>query len=216
MPENLTTFAPNRMPLTSFFDVEFIEIAKNNLQALVLGASGANFTSDLSVSEGHKHEVDADRIRWRQLASFPLLNNGSPTFPPFGTAPDEVVDSVLINDITDIELAVLCLFVSAADAAVLVPRVKLSNDNSATTDCSITLNFYEADCTTFVATTTITVSTATARNRVWVDGTTVDCSAAAVDVDLPSRLPLVVFVSAALVADVEDVALHEIAFGVTP
>lgn len=216
LPENLTTFAPNRMPLTGYFDAEILEVAKNNLQALVAGAIGDNLTADLTVTEGHKHDNDAHRLLWRQLASFPLLNNCSPTFPPFGTAPDEVFDSVAIDDNSDLDLAVLCLLVTAADAAVLIPRVKVSNDNSATTDCNITLSFYETDCTTLVATQTITISTATARDRVWVDGSAIDCSGGAADVDLPSHVPLVVFVTGALDADTEDVALHEIAFGVTP
>jgi len=213
MPENLTTFAPNRLPLTDYLSVETHEIVKHNAQALFLGATDGALTTDETISAGHKHASGATRLAWKQLHTFQLFNSEGAVV---GTAPEECFDACLISSTSSVELAGLHLFISAADAAILIPRVRVSNDNSATTTCTITLDFYEPDGTTLVLSTTIVFTTATLRDRVWIDGAAIDVDAGAVDVDHADRIPLLCFVSGVLAADTEDVAVHEIAFGVTP
>lgn len=216
LPVNLTTFAPNRLGATSFFASEILEVAKNNAEALVLGATGANLTVDLTVTAGHTHEGADTRLAWRQIATHPFVNNGAATI---GSAPDECVDAMIVDGTATVELASIRLWLTATEAADVIPRVRASNDNSATTNCTLTFDFYDlSDLTTPVLSYNLVFSTATLRDRAWVDGVTQDLIAAGVaaDADVSTRYPCICLVSAALTADIEDVAIHEISFGVTP
>lgn len=213
----LTTWAPNRLPPTSFFDLGILEVSANNNKSLVLGATSDLFTSDLTVTAGHLHTSADTRLKWRQIATFPMVNNGN-TFPPsVGSAPDECIDSWIVTDAGAVrEKCILRLFLNAYELGDLIPRVRVSNDNSATTNCNIKFDFYELDLTTLIATYTLTFSTATLRDRDWVDGVTQDLTGATVDADVAGWYPLIVVISASLDAATEPVAVHEIAFGVNP
>ena len=212
LPETLTTFAANRHGPLQFLSSELLEVAKNNAQALALGATGANMTADLTVSAGHTHESADTRLSWRQICTHPLHNNEANSI---GAAPDECYDAVLIDSTTPINLASVRLWLSAVEAGDVIPRLRASNDNSATTDCTVTFTFYDLSFSV-IATYNLVFSTATLRDRVWVDGVTQDLSAAPVDVDVATRQPVIVYVSGALTAATENVAIHEISFGVTP
>lgn len=212
---DLTTFADNRSPVGGFFESEIMEVCRDNAAAIVLGATGAAHTADLAVSAGHKHDSTDTRLAWKQIATH-LLGPSSASVGAFGTAPDETVDAVIIDSATTADFAVLRLWLTATEVADVIPRVRVSNDNSATTNCNIYFDFYESDGTTAIASYTLTFSTATARDRVWVNGVTQDLSAATADADVSTRYPVLVFVSADLDAATEPVALHEISFGVTP
>ncbi len=214
MSEALTTHAPNRMPATSFFNSDILEVCKNNTQAQVLGLTGVAFTTNLTVTEGHTHDTADNRIKWKQLYSFPLLNNGAGS--SVGVAPNECNDALLINQTSFTLVAICRLFVSSIDATQIIPRFKVSNDNSAVTTCRITIDFYENNMTTLIGTQTNTFSTVAARNRVWLDGIAIDLSAAAADPTWPTRYPIICVVTAKVDALTELVALHEVAFGVTP
>jgi len=215
--EALTTWAPNRLPPTSFFDLGILEVSANNNKSIVLGATAALFTADLTVSAGHNHVSSTTRIKWRQIASFPMLNNADAFPPAVGSAPNEAFDSWIVNAAGPVrEKCTLRLFLNAYELTDLIPRVRASNDNSATTNCNIQFDFYQLDLTTLVATYTLTFSTATLRDRAWVDGVTQDLTGAAQDATIAGWYPLVVVISANLDAATEPVAIHEIAFGVTP
>jgi len=215
MPENLTTFAPNRLPLTGYLDVETHEVCKHNAQALYLGATGDTLAADETISAGHKHEDAATRLTWRQIATFPLHNDGASSV---GTAPDECYDAVIIDNAVNVNMATCRLWLTAAELVDVIPRVRVSNDNSATTNCTVTFDFYlTTDFTAAVLSYALVFSTATLRNRVWVDGVTQDLTGLLdPDPDVATRYPVVCFVRGALAADVEDVAVHEVSFGVTP
>jgi len=213
MSEPLTTYAPNHLALTSFYESGILEVSKYNTQALYLGLTGLNFTTDETITVGHKHDDEDSRLSWHQVATFPLLNQGAPTII---AAPDEAYDAVQIDTTGFVVLAVLRLFVSPIEASQIVPRIKVSNDNSAIVNCTIKMDFYELDFSTLLLTQSVVFSTLSARNRVWIDNLAVDLSAASPDVDWPEKLPIVCVVSGKLAAATEFVALHEVAFGVTP
>lgn len=213
IPVSLTTLAPNRIPTTGFLDSELLEVCKLNAQALVLGATGVNHSADLTVSAGHTHNTPSTRLAWRQIASHLFVNNEGFTV---GAAPAECYDATLVSLASTIEIAALRLWVNALELADIIPRVRVSNDNSATATCEINFDFYEADGLTLLRNYTISFDTSTARSREWIDGVSQDLSGATADTDVPTRYPLLVFVSAQLDAAIESVALHEIAFGVTP
>lgn len=210
--EKLTTWPPNKLPATAFLDSEVLRVAKQNTQAIVLGATGFQLTTDLTVTEGHKHETSTTRLSWRQIATHVLLNHGADSI---GAAPDECWDAVLIDGTSPIELASIRLWLTEAEASDLIPRVRVSNDNSAIADCTLTFDFYDLDLVLFT-TYDLTFSTATLRNREWVDGVAQDFSAASADAVVTTRYPLICLVSGYLDTAVEFVAIHEIAFGVTP
>lgn len=214
--EALTTWAPNRLPPTAFFDLGIFEIAANNNKSIVLGATAALFTADLTVTVGHNHRTDDTRLKWRQIATFPMVNNGD-TFPPsVGSAPDECIDSWIVsNSGTVREKCTLRLFLNAYELTDLIPRVRVSNDNSATTNCNVRFEFFDVDMVSLTA-YTLTFSTATLRDRVWVDGVTQDLTGANEDADVAGWYSVIVLVSASLDAATENVAIHEIAFGVNP
>lgn len=214
MSEALTTHAPNRLPLTSFFSNDILEVSKYNTQALFLGLTGTSFTTDETITGGHVHDDADSRLKWKQLYSYPLSNNGAGSI---GAAPSEAWDALLIDQTSFTRVLACRLFVSLTDAAIIVPRVKVSNDNSAVTTCRLRFEFFEpTDLTTAVVTLNATFSTVTARTRLWIDLTAQDLSALTPDPDWPQRLPIVCLVSAKVDAATEFVALHEIAFGVTP
>ena len=214
MPENLTTFAPNRLPLTGYLDVETHEVCKHNAQAIYLGATGDTLAADETISAGHKHEDATTRLAWRQIATFVMLHNGG---FGIGTAPDEWVDSVMVDSASSINLAGLRLWLTPAELVDVIPRLRVSNDNSATTNCTVTFDFYDpTDLTTVVLSYALVFSTATLRDRVWVNGVTQDLTGLGADPDVSTRYPTVCLVRGILAAATESVAIHEISFGVTP
>lgn len=214
MSESLTTHAPNRLPSTSFFNNDILEVCKNNTQASFLGLTGTNFTADEVVTLGHTHDTADNRITWKLLYSFPLCNNGAG--PSVGGAGNECNDALLINHTSFTLVAICRLFLSSIDASQIESHFKVSNDNSAITTCRVRFDYYETDMTTLIATQTATFSTITANNRQWLDNLAVDLSAGAVDPTWPQRIPVICMVFAKMDALTELVALHEIAFGVTP
>jgi len=214
MPENLTTFAPNRLPLTGYLDVETHEVCKHNAQALFLGATGDTLAADETISAGHKHEDATTRLAWRQICTHLLHNSGASAI---GVAPEECYDAVIIDGTSSIELASVRLWLTAAELVDVIPRLRVSNDNSATTNCTVTFAFYEpGDLTTPVLSYNLVFSTATLRTRAWVNGVTQDLTGAGADSDVSTRYPVICLVTGVLAADTEDVAIHEISFGVTP
>lgn len=214
-PESLVTFASNRNPVGGFFESEILDICRGNAAALVLGATAANHTTDLTVTAGHRHDSADSRLAWRQIATH-IMGPTDSGYGSFGASPDETVDSVVISSATTADVAVLRLWLTATEVADVIPRVRVSNDNSATTNCNLYFDFYEADGATSLGSYTLTFSTATLRDRAWVNGATQDLSVATVDADVSTRYPVLVVVSADLDAATEPVALHEISFGVTP
>lgn len=211
--EYLTTFPPNWLPLTGFFDASIFEVARNNLGALVLGATGDKHTADLSVSAGHKHDGLYSRLRWRQIASFPFVNNGQ-AVASVGAAPDECYDALVLNSATTVVLAQCRFWVSAIDAPRFVPRVRISNDNSVTVTVTLTLEYYRPSDMTLLGSQTITFDTSVVRNRQWVDGTVIGATIGGADPDVASRYIHLVRLSGIQSAATEAVAIHELAFGV--
>lgn len=214
MPENLTTFAPNRLPLTGYLDVETHEVCKHNAQALYLGATGDTLAADETISAGHTHEDTATRLAWKQIATFPLHNQQATAV---GTAPDERYDAAIVSSASAVPLAWVRLWLTAAELVDVIPRLRVSNDNSATTNCTVAFTFYDpTDLTTPIVSYNLVFSTATSRDWGWVDGVTQDLTGMGADPDVPTRYPVLCYVTGVLAADIEDVAIHEINFGVTP
>jgi hypothetical protein len=211
--EHVTTFPPNWLPLTGFFDAGIFEVCRNNLGALVLGATGDKHTADLTVSAGHKHDGLYSRLRWRQIASFPFVNNGQ-AVASVGAAPDECYDALVLNSATTQVLAQCRFWGARIDVERIIPRLRVSNDNSATNTVTLTLDFYEPDLSTLVASMTIVFDTSVVRARQWIDGAVVDLTAASADADVSDRRPLIVRLSGIQSAATEPVAIHELAFGV--
>ncbi len=214
MPENLTTLAPNRLPLTGYLDVDTHEVCKHNAQALFLGATGDTLAADETITEGHKHEDATTRIAWRQICTHLLHNNWG---GGIGTSPDECQDAALIDAATALQLGWVRLWLTAAELEDVIPRLRVSNDNSATTNCTVAFVFYDpTDLTTPIVSYNLVFSTATLRNRAWVNGVTQDLTGAGADPDVATRYPIVCHVTGTLAAATEPVAIHEISFGVTP
>src|SRR5436190_6592129 len=126
--EQLTTLAPNRMPSTGFFDAEYLELEGNNARALVLGLTGVDFTTNLSVTAGHKHDDSDSRITWKQIWTFLLSNGGAGA--AVGAAPSECYDAALIQETSFIKIARGRVFLAPIEASQILPRIRVSNDNS--------------------------------------------------------------------------------------
>ena len=208
--EKLTTYAANALPLTSFFDQNVLERCKNNAQALVLGATGAALTTDLTVSAGHKHDTSAGKIIWRQICAYPFFNNGAASI---GAAPDECYDALKINATSETDYARLRLWLTAGQAATLTARVRVSHANHADT-CTVKLYLYTL-AGTGSTTKSKAISQASVRAREWVDFAAVDVSAYTVDATWGARIPLLVLLTGIVTTGANAVALHEIAFGFT-
>lgn len=208
--DNLTTFAPNALPLTGYFDASIIERARDNAAALVLGATGAKHTGDLVGTEGHTHDSIYSRCAWKQIATFLFVNFAASSI---GSSPDECQDALLINTASD-NLARGRFWCSKVDAARLIPRFRISNGNAINVSVSLIFDFYEPSTMNLISSNSLVLSTATTRNRVWVEAPPVDLSAAAADPTIASRIPVIVHLIGALTPATEFVALHEFELGV--
>ena len=210
--EYLTTFAPNTLPLTSFFSSNLFEIARNNAAAAVLALTAAKHTADLAVSEGHLHDGLYSRLAWRQIAQWSFASIDGATI---GTAPDECYDAMRLSSASDVRMLWSRFWASPVDMARVIPRVRVSNDNSATNTTTLTLEFYESsDLMTVFASRVISFSTATARNRQWLEGAPIDLSGGPTDGDQGRRILFLVSVVGVQGAANEPVALHEVQLGV--
>lgn len=208
--EALTTFPPNALPLTGFYDSSIPEVAKNNAQALVLGATGLPLTADLTVTEGHKHETEAGLLGWRQLGSLLFEARAAYTI---GSAPDECYDALLIDQSAETKLGIARLWLTLLDAAEVAPRVRLTHA-AAVGSLILTVRYYSL-AGTLLLSTSETLDTSTARTREWVDLAGVDLSGSTVDATFSGRIPLIVKVYGSKLGSV-SVALHEIAWGGAP
>lgn len=217
--EWLTTHAPNTLSLTSFFSGNLFQIARDNIAAIVLALTAARHTADLAVTAGHKHDAILTRIMWKQLATFHFHDAGDNAaagsgLSPVGTPPNECIDAIVLSSAAAQALAYCRFWAQPVDSARIIPRIRVSNDNSATTDCTITLSFYDRDMN-FVSFRAITFSTDTLRNRVWIEMDAINLSGLGIaDPDQATRQHFIVKVTGQLAADTEDVALHELQLGV--
>lgn len=211
--EYLSTFAPNTLGLTSFLSSGLIKTIRDNLAAIVLGATGAKHTADLTVSAGHKHDGVLTRLsRWRQIASWQFSNQAGSVV---GSSPDECYDAFAFTSTSSVTKAHGRFWAQSIDAARIIPRIKVSHGNGTTLTCQVTVAFYRPDTMASLATQNITVTTEGVRNRQWMSGVAVDLSAAPADSDQSGRIPIVWRISGRLVASsAEPVAVHELQMGV--
>ncbi len=208
----LITFAANRLPLTGFFDSSVAETYQQNALALVLGATGVPHTGDLTINAGHKHDTVAGRIKWRQLHSYLFHNEGGIAVL---TEPELCRDATPILSVVSRDLGLCRVWCSLVDAVTLVPRIRVSNANALTVTCTVTISYCRADTMAVIASQTIVFTTATARNRQWIEGAPINIyDASLVDVDFASRVHPAVTIEGVLSAATEFVALHEIVWGV--
>jgi hypothetical protein len=212
MPELLSTFPPNALTLTDYFSSSVLEVMKHNAQALVLGATGLDFTVDLVITEGHKHDAIESRLSWRQLQTYLFVNNVGGVV---GASPDECLDALAVAETAETDLARVRLWVPTLEAPGIIPRVRVSCEANPGETGTLTLYFLELDGSS-ITSTTILVPQDTALDRAWVDGSPVDLSGLTVDVDFPARIPALVRVTGAVSDTSTPLALHELAFGVTP
>lgn len=211
--EALTTFAPNKVRLTSFHDSHLHEIAKENTQALYLGATGSSLYEDETITSGHTHcEGPESALLWRQVANFKLTNLSAGTI---GASPDEAFDAALVESAIETDLAQGELWLTELQAASLIPRIQVSTDASLTDTARLCLRYYQTDGT-LIATQSpaISVSTSHLLVREWAEGTAIDLRDAEVDDDFPTRRALLVKLSTFLDGGLEPIAVHELSFGV--
>lgn len=211
--ESITTFAPNQLPLTGFFDSSILEIAKLNAQALVKGASAESLTSDLTVTEGHRHEGTHEAVlRWRQIVSMLFVNHGA---APILDAPDQANDALMITEIVETDFAMGFAWLSSEEAASIIPRVRVSTDGTATVTAWIALRFYTLAGTLFKTIwPAFIVSTDTLQDRVWYEGDPIDLRDATADATVTERYPVLVKISGILSSADAALALHELSLGV--
>ncbi len=211
--ELLTTFPPNTLALTGFFDSTIPEIAKHNAQALVKGASADSLTADQSVTAGHKHEGTHEAVlRWRQLASYIFATNSQYPTIPAETYP---VDAIALYSATEQKLAMGVLWIGEEEAASVVPRVRVSFDNDVSCNAYLLLRYYDRERTLFLTTApAFSFLTDVVEERVWHEGDAVDLRAALADAAVPSRKMIVWELTGYLVPSTEQIAIHELSFGV--
>ena len=211
--EYLTTFAPNTLPLTGFFDSSIVEKARNNAAALVLALTAAKHTADLAVTAGHRHDALYTRLWWRQIAQWTFAGYSGVNVGPL---PGELYGFLGLNSVATVTLAFTRGWAQPVDMSRVVPRIRITNDNSATNTTTITLEFYNPSTLALLTSTTIVFSTAVARTKAWLEALPIDLSAGLADPGTASRIPLLVKIKGAQSAANEPVGIHELQLGVLP
>lgn len=207
--ELLTTFPPNWLPLTGWYDSQILEIAKHNTQALVFGGRGEVMTEDVIVSTGHRHDTVQSWLSWKQIANVLFQNFGASSV---GSSPDECVDAMGITaDATETDMSWQRLHLLPIEAKAITARIRVSHD-AGTVNAVVTLYYYDT-AMNFIKASVLPVTVDTAENRVWYYFDTVDLSM--LPDDFSGKRPVLVRLTGFKDAGTEDIAIHELGFGVT-